>query len=274
MDISSGPGDARPKILLLSGTSEGPRLARALLAADFDVHATVTRTEAIATLFGPASAYASDSASGALTVEARGFTDDSLTEFLAAGLADLVVDATHPFAVRITEIARRVCTARDVPLVRFLRPDWEPPAGTRLADSFAEAADLLPALGRRILLTIGAKKLKHFAGLHERVTLFARVLPGEVSFQQAQRAGFALERIVAARPPFTQADNRALFEKLGIDVLLTKASGREGGVAEKVLAAAELGIQVVMIRRPAEFSTDLVETIEAAVGRVQQLTRR
>jgi precorrin-6A/cobalt-precorrin-6A reductase len=52
------------------------------------------------------------------------------------------------------------------------------------------------------------------------------------------------------RPPFSQEFNREQFAEHRIDVLVTKASGVEGGVVEKVLAACELGIAVVMIRRP------------------------
>ena len=139
------------RILLLSGTSEGPPLARALLDEGFAVRATVTREEARANLFGPLL--------GAVDVEVRGFTEHGLADFLGQGGADLVLDATHPFAVRITRIAHSVCARLGTPYVRYERPDWTPPEGTHWADSYAGAAALLPALGSRALLTIGAKQL-------------------------------------------------------------------------------------------------------------------
>src|SRR4051794_30975596 len=139
MATFSGRAAVNNRILLLSGTSEGPPLARALLEEGFQVRATVTRPEARETLFGPLR--------GAVLVEARGFTEESLGEFLGQGGADLVLDATHPFAVRITRIAHAVCQRLGTPYIRYERPDWEPPPGARLAGSFAEAADLLPALG-------------------------------------------------------------------------------------------------------------------------------
>jgi precorrin-6A/cobalt-precorrin-6A reductase len=49
------------------------------------------------------------------------------------------------------------------------------------------------------------------------------------------------------------------------EVLVTKASGREGGVVEKVLAARELGLEVVMIRRPESSDIPSVGTFDAAV---------
>lgn len=216
-------------------------LARALTGAGFQVHATVTRPEARQNLFGRLTN---------ITVEVRGFTAESLADFLQAGNADIVLDATHPFAARITRIAHAVCLRLGVPYVRYERPDWEPPEGTLFADSFAEAASLLPELGRRILLTIGAKQLKYFSSLHERLTLFARILPSPISQAQAAAAGFTAERIIGQRPPFSEALNQALFQECRAEVLVTKASGRAGGVAEKVLAARALGMKVLMIRRP------------------------
>jgi precorrin-6A/cobalt-precorrin-6A reductase len=247
----------KTRVLLLSGTSEGPPLARALLDAGFEVRATVTREEAREGLFGPLGRN--------ILVEARGFTEQSLGDFLSEGGADLVLDATHPFAVRITRIAHSVCRRLGTPYVRYERPDWEPPPGTRLVDSFPQAAELLPSLGARALLTIGAKQLKHFAGLHGRLTLFARILPCVASLEQALAAGFTPDRVLCLRPPFSREFNRAMLREYRIDVLVTKSSGKEGGVVEKVLAARDLGAEVVMIRRPVQGDIPCVHTLEAAV---------
>jgi precorrin-6A/cobalt-precorrin-6A reductase len=269
------------RILLLSGTSEGLPLARALLAAGFTVRATVTRPEARESLFGP---LLRD-----VLVEARGFTEEGLAAFLVQKEADLVLDATHPFAVRITRIAQGVCRRLGVPYVRYERPDWEPPAGTRLVDSFAEAAALLSSLvptsgplvelsgitrasgplagtgPPRVLLTIGSKQLKHFASLHGRLYLAARILPSVASLEQALAAGFTPDRLLCLRPPFSREFNRAILREYRIELLVTKASGREGGVEEKVLAAGDLGVGVVVIRRPEPEGVPGVNSIGAAV---------
>ena len=59
-----------------------------------------------------------------------------------------------------------------------------------LVDSFAAAAARTAELGRRIMLTIGSKQLKHFSHLHKRVRMFARILPSPASLEQALAAGF------------------------------------------------------------------------------------
>jgi precorrin-6A/cobalt-precorrin-6A reductase len=252
------PASRKKTILLLSGTSEGPILARALADTSFHVRATVTRQEACVNLFG--------TLPPGVTVEARGFTEESLAEFLLGKEVDLVLDATHPFAVRITRIAQSVCARLGFPYIRYERPDWPAPAGTHVVASFAEAAARLPEFGTRAMLTIGAKQLKHFAHLHERMTLFARILPSPLSLAQALKEGFTAEKVLCLRPPFSQEFNRAMFREYQVEVLVTKASGSEGGVVEKVSAARELGMHVLMIRRPVLPDVDAVSSMAAAVA--------
>jgi precorrin-6A/cobalt-precorrin-6A reductase len=233
-------------------------LAQALLDAGFrSIIATVTREEARAHLFGHLQ--------NTITVQVQGFTAESLTRFLMQQRIGLVLDATHPFAVRITQMATIVCQQLGIPYVRYERPDWEPPEGTIYVDHYVEAARILPSLGSRIMLTIGAKQLKHFTSLHKQLTLFARILPSPVSVQQALDAGFTQAHILALRPPFSKAFNRSLLEEYRADVLVTKASGADGGVGEKVMAAQELGLTTLMIRRPAPHDQHAVSTPRDAV---------
>ena len=247
----------RPKILLLSGTSEGPSLARSLLDSGFEVVATVTREAAVDDLFG--------SIKNEMTVEVRGFDALGLKDYLHSGI-DVVLDATHPFAARITRIAREVCEASGMPYIRYERPDWTPGEGTIFARTFVEAAEVAPSLGTRIMLTIGAKQLKHFAHLHDRATLFARILPAAESLAQALAAGFTAERVFCMRPPFSREFNRALFAEYRAEVLVSKASGIAGGVVEKVEAARDLNMTVLMIRRPENKPAFSVSTIADAVS--------
>jgi precorrin-6A/cobalt-precorrin-6A reductase len=247
----------KKRILLLSGTCEGPLLGRALVEAGFGVRATVTGEEARRSLFGPLL--------GQIEVAAEGFTEQSLADYLGQGAVDLVLDATHPFAVRITRIAHAVCMRLGIPYVRYERPDWTPPDGTHFAASYAETAALLPSLGSRIMLTIGSRQLEHFASLHGRVQMYARILPSLRSLEQALAAGFTGENLLCLRPPFSTELNRALFREYNVEVLVTKASGPEGGVVEKVTAARELGMSVLMIRRPEQGAIPSVDSVEAAV---------
>ena len=168
-------------------------------------------------------------------------------------------------------IAHGVCTGLGFPYVRYERPDLPAPAGAISVADFAGAARRLPDLGSRAMLTIGAKQLKHFAHLHERMTLFARIMPAAISLEQALSAGFTSRTVLCLRPPFSQEFNRATFREYGADVLVTKASGSEGGEAEKVAAALELGMRVLMIRRPTLPEIAAVDSVAAAVAECRRL---
>ena len=119
-----------------------------------------------------------------------------------------MLDATHPFAVRITQIAAAVCSR--IPAVHPL-----PAAGLGTARRHGVRRQLCRSRRyvtcSRILLTIGAKQLKYFTPLHDRLTLFARVLPSPLSVQQALDAGFAQANIIAVRPPFSLEFNQSIL---------------------------------------------------------------
>lgn len=174
-----------------------------------------------------------------------------------------VVDATHPFAARITARTAAVCAREGVPYLRLERPGWTGGAGDRWTwvDDAAGAVAVIPA-GASVFLATGRQTVGEFAGLSGAV--WCRVIdPPEEAFPLA-RGGW-----VVGRPPFTVADEVALFRRLWVDWIVAKDSG--AAEAEGKLAAArDLGLPVAMIRRPAAVGPK-VETVEAALDWVAGL---
>lgn len=155
----------------------------------------------------------------------------------------LVVDATHPFAARISAHAHQACSAAGLPLFRLERPAWRPQAGDRwtCVPSVAEAAAALPP-GARVLLTIGRKDVLPFL---ERGDLggVARMIERP---PEALPQGWTL---LLDRPPFSLAPERKLMREHAISCLVTKNAGG-AGTEPKLIAARELGIPVIMVERP------------------------
>ncbi|WP_086794693.1 cobalt-precorrin-6A reductase, partial [Streptomyces thermovulgaris] len=169
---------------------------------------------------------------------------EGLAAWLRQHRVDALVDATHPFAETITHNAARAASATGTPLVVLRRPGWRPGPGDRwhIVDSPAEAAELLPRLGRRVFLTTGRLGLAayaHLAGLH---FLLRSVEPPEPPMPPDLH-------VVLARGPFTEADETELLRAHRIDVLVTKDSGGTA-TAAKLSAARRLGLPVVVVRRP------------------------
>ncbi|MER6013868.1 cobalt-precorrin-6A reductase [Streptomyces bluensis] len=220
-------------VLVLGGTTEARELAASLATRP-----GVRVTTSLAGRVSRPEAQAGD-------VRIGGFGGaEGLAAWLREHRADAVVDATHPFAAAITANAARAAAAAGVPAVVLRRPGWRPGPGDRWhpADSLTEAAALLPSLGRRVFLTTGRLGLAAFTGLSEAHFLVRSVEAPEPPLPPHSE-------VLLARGPFTVDGERALLREHRIDVLVTKDSGGEA-TAAKLVAARDLGLPVVVVRRP------------------------
>jgi precorrin-6A/cobalt-precorrin-6A reductase len=186
------------------------------------------------------------------------------SEALAQGLADArvarVVDATHPFAERISASAVAATRAAGVPLLRLERPGWEAGAGDdwRWVGDLDEAASALGEASR-VFLTTGRQGLAAFAGDRERWFLIRCVDPPDAGDLPARC------KVLLDRGPYTLDGELALIDEHDIDVIVTKDSG--GSLTEAKLAAArERRLPVVVVSRPPRPSVETVATVAEALA--------
>ncbi len=182
--------------------------------------------------------------------------ETSMIEIIRRHGTCLVIDATHPFAVKATENISRACQSEGIPYVRFERESLYRESSddafdhVTWADDAVDAARRAKRYGDGIFLTTGSRTLEIFARELGPEKLIVRVLPVVESLQACQRAGIHPDRILALQGPFSIALNRELLHHYGARVLVTKESGRVGGFPEKLDAARDLGLPVIAIRRP------------------------
>ncbi|MGV9290923.1 cobalt-precorrin-6A reductase [Streptomyces sp. NPDC003719] len=167
-----------------------------------------------------------------------------LAGWLRENAVDMVVDATHPFAGRISFNAAQAAAATHVPLLALRRPGWVPVEGDRWHEvgSLEEAARALPALGRRVFLTTGRMGLAAFADLDDLWFLVRSV-------DAPQPPHPSRMEVLLDRGPFTLDGERELLRRHRVDVVVTKDSGG-AATAPKLAAAREAGLPVVVVRRP------------------------
>ena len=215
------------RVLLLGGTGEALKIARQL---------------------GPAHVYSlaglgkvPDDLSCAVRVSGFG-GGEGMARYIESERIGLVIDATHPYAARISANAVEACRAARVPCWALRRPGWQPQAGDdwRMVGDWHElTAALVPF--RRPLFALGREPLAHLDEIPPQQFWTVRCLD---SHQDHARA-----RILAARGPFTLEGERALFALQAFDVLVSKNSG--GGATEaKLEVARERGLPIIMLRRP------------------------
>jgi len=238
------------RLLILGGTAEASALARAAVATyggRLDVVTSLAgRTPAPAPLPG--------------IVRSGGFGGaDGLAAFLRQARIDSMVIATHPFAAAIARHARLASTATGIERLVLLRPPWQAQPGDRWIEvpDFETAAAAVPRLGRRALLTIGAKGLAAFATV-EGVAFVIRLLaPPRLPIPVPGA------EIVTGRLPFTLDEELHLLHRHEIEVVVAKASG--GIAAAKLDAARTIGIPVILVARPPPEPGPTVETVGAAM---------
>jgi precorrin-6A/cobalt-precorrin-6A reductase len=184
---------------------------------------------------------------------------DGLAAWLRGHGTDAVVDATHPFAARMTANAVAATAEVGVPLVVLRRPGWTEGPGDRwhrVPDAPAAAA-LVPRLGNRVFLAIGSGDLAAFARL-DAWCLLRAVDPPPPPLP-------ARHHLVLARGPFTADAERALLREHRVEALVARDSGGEL-TAAKLVAARELGLPVVLIARPPAPDAAAVASVEEAVA--------
>jgi precorrin-6A/cobalt-precorrin-6A reductase len=182
-----------------------------------------------------------------------------LASWLGVHGIGVVIDATHPFAERISSSAAEATARIGVPLLRLERPGWT--AGpldrwTWVADVTAAAAQIRERGPRRVLLTTGRQGLSVFADDPVSWFLIRCVDPPAVALP-------GRHQIVLDRGPFKLADELDLIDRHAIDILITKDSGGPM-TAAKLGAARERRLPVVIVRRPSRPPVASVETVAEA----------
>lgn len=247
----AAPRQAEPiRALVLGGTSQARALA-ARIAGDARIHAIVS-------LAGRTSAPLAQS----LPTRIGGFGGVlGLQRYLAEERIDRVIDATHPFAVRISANAREACAALGVPLLVLTRAPWRRMEGDRWTE-VADNAGAVAALGeapRRVFLTIGRLGLADFLCAPRHYYLIRTI------DQPAENDLPPRNRLVLDRGPFTVESELSLMREAGIDILVSKNSGGRETYA-KIEAARALGLEVVMVTPPGGGGARVVHDIEAAMA--------
>lgn len=175
----------------------------------------------------------------------------------------VIVDASHPSCSVTFAPLRQWCEQQDIPYLRLERPETKIPVSSLIYPvyNWEEALLLLEqrvdtlyqekGLRVAIFVTTGSHQLESilFSSFARFSRVVVRVLPEGRLVQKCQELGIHPRDIVAMQGPFSKEINKALFKFYGADILLTRDSGLDGGTDTKMLAALELGLEIVLIKK-------------------------
>ena len=242
------------RLLILGGTSEASALAKALVGRDdlSPVLSLAGRTEH--PVLPP------------IPYRIGGFGGiDGLAAYLSGEQIEAVIDATHPFAERISAHAVAACGRTKVPLACFTRAAWTPRPGDiwRLVPDLHAAATALGADGRRVLLTTGRLGLAAFKQAPQHHYLIRAIDPPAVEDRPPDH------EILLARGPFAEIDEERLMRQRRVDILVTKNSGGRASAA-KLDAARTLGLPVIVVERhDVAGQNEVFTSLDAVLGWIE-----
>ena len=116
-----------------------------------------------------------------------------------------------------------------------------------------------------MLLTTGAKELPAFRALDPE-RLYARVLPTHEALYACEALGLPHSHILALQGPFSGALNGAILDQYGIEFLVTKDGGKQGGFEEKREAARRCGAELILVARPEDSGISMEELMAELEG--------
>ena len=254
------------RVFVFAGTADGRALVTALLERGYAVTASVVSR------YGAELLEAAQTAGHDLVINDEPLDEQAFLAYARANRIAAIVDASHPYAVNVSQNAMAAAKTLGLPYVRYERDLTEltaqglAPEKLHIVHSYEEAAAAAAQLGDVVFLTTGSRNLNKFAEApalkQPGKTLIARVLPTPEVIAGCIQLGFTPAEIVALQGPFSAALNRELFLRYGADVIVTKNSGSLGGTDTKLVAAAELGLDVVVIDRPVLDYPNVAKTFE------------
>ncbi|MBM4055331.1 MAG: precorrin-6A reductase [Planctomycetes bacterium] len=231
-------------ILVLSGTEEGKEIVRQLHHDGFNVRTTVV-TEYGKKMFEQIGL-------DTICIQKRCDKEGFLQLIRENGIT-VIIDATHPFAAEATKNAYEACRTADIKYFRFERKNSEITDHPLIhkVPSIDDAVEKAGELGTNIFLTTGISGVSKFIPLKSKKQLFVRILPIPEHIASCIEMGISPQNIIAMHGPFSEELNKAMFHQYGINTIVSKESGGVGGVKEKIQAAIDLGIDTILITRPA-----------------------
>lgn len=252
--------------IVFAGTTEGRAVIKALLGRK------IRTTACIATDYGKEILEYEDSGSEDLILNTGRLTPEQMKALIASktGL-NLVIDATHPYAVDVTANIKKACKETGTIYIRIHRKSTlsddsgnnipEAAVSLRHKDARIELAENVDDviswankeenLLKKILLTTGSKDLRSYTGIiNYKERVYPRLLPDMDSLRNASELGYKKANIICMQGPFSTDMNQALIEATGAQALVTKDTGKTGGFNQKLEAAEIMGIVMLIIKRP------------------------
>lgn len=231
-------------VFIFGGTTEARLLVSYLI--DQGIKCTVTVTSNYAKeLLNP---------SQLLDVIIKRMDEKEMENAIVKANPSLIVDATHPYAIEVSKNIKKACNSIGKEYLTIIRDigNLEDTTVFENMDELSTYLDENCAEEDVVLSTLGIKEAgilcKNFSNYKKSV--FLRILPSMESLSKAIELGFPSKNIICMQGPFSKAMNVALMNETGAKYLLTKITGKVGGLENKIEAAKQCGVKILALSAP------------------------
>jgi len=183
-----------------------------------------------------------------------------LRKFIISENINLIINATHPFAEKISQSVFSACQKNNIPCVHLRRPPWKLNNYKKisLVKDMESAAKIIKISATRVFVTTGTHDLnvfKHF----NNIWFLIRFLEPPLSIPLIEN-----HNVVIGSPPFSLNSERNIFERYKINCLLSKNSGG-GATQAKITVAQELNIPIILLNRPVPPTGTICKTVGGCI---------
>lgn len=235
------------KIIILGGTKDSINIIEHI-KKNYDAYILTTTT----TEYGAKLAIEG----GSDETIAKPLPKEEIIEIITGNNYDLLIDATHPFAEHITKTSTSIANELKIPFIRFERPTLDmkniDTSHIHYVNSFEDAGKLIEKEYREgnVLHFAGANTMKDILKYVSAERFYPRILKVKSSLEKCETLNINPDHIIPMNGAASLDENIGLIEKYDAEVMITKESGEIGGVIEKIEAANEKDIRLIMIQRP------------------------
>ena len=231
-------------VWILSGTSDGPVLANKLLKLNYSVFVSVVTYKA-------GQSYQKNSKLHIITGKLK--NKNEIITFMKINNIKFVVDATHPFALIISENLNLACKEINIPLLRFERQSELKKSKNIKYISNLKAIKKIDLENKNILLAIGSRFLNETANYYLKcgANVFARILPTCQSISAAFRSDIKDSNIAILEPSKTRDSifEKSLCDFWQIDYILCRESGSYSQKNWEIIVAGS-DKKLFLVKRP------------------------
>ena len=177
---------------------------------------------------------------------------DGLNKLIKDFNIKVLVDASHPYAEIVSKNAMESCKESNIEYIRYERLgalSKENSKNIIRVKSYEELETVINNIPGNILNTTGSKNIGKILSLNIENRVIHRILPSWQILKEVLELGVEVSDVVAIKGPIGHELNKGFIYQDNIKAIITKDSGVQGGVLEKLKAITDTNIKLIVIEK-------------------------